>query len=90
LQKTSEINENQLPDLSLSKKLNGILDGKVGIVTGASRGIGEATAWAFVEAGARVVLAARDEQKLETIAKSINALHDGMAIAVATDVTDSS
>jgi NAD(P)-dependent dehydrogenase (short-subunit alcohol dehydrogenase family) len=37
-----------------------LLDGRVAIVTGASRGIGAATARAFVAAGAAVALAARD------------------------------
>jgi len=45
---------NQLPDLAISKKLKGLLEGKVAIITGASRGIGAASAWAFVEAGAKV------------------------------------
>ena len=39
----------------------GVLDGKVAIVTGASRGIGAAAAQAFARSGAMVVLAARDK-----------------------------
>jgi len=88
LQATSTANENQLPDLVLPKILGGMLAGKVGIVTGASRGIGAATARAFAEAGARVVLAARDGQALDSLAKSINTLHTDSAVAVRTDVTD--
>jgi len=45
--------------------------GKVALVAGASRGIGEVTARAFAEAGAAVVLAARDTQALQSIAQSI-------------------
>ena len=38
---------------------NGKLDGKVAVITGASKGIGKATASAFAAAGGKVVLAAR-------------------------------
>src|SRR5260221_5914056 len=44
---------------------NGLLADKVAIITGASRGIGAATARVFAQAGATVVLAARDAQALE-------------------------
>lgn len=50
------------------------LDGKVAVITGGSRGIGAAIAKAFVEAGADVVIAARDEEKLEQTALSLRAL----------------
>ncbi|GAB3417470.1 SDR family NAD(P)-dependent oxidoreductase [Flindersiella endophytica] len=63
------------------------LAGRVAIVTGASRGIGAATALAFSRAGARVVLAARSEQSLTTLADQIRA-EGGKALAVPTDVSD--
>lgn len=63
------------------------LDGKVAIVTGASRGIGAATALALSRAGARVVLAARTEQALATLAGQVRA-EGGKALAVPTDVSD--
>jgi NADP-dependent 3-hydroxy acid dehydrogenase YdfG len=63
------------------------LAGKVAIVTGASRGIGAASARAFAEAGAAVVLAARTADAIVTIADEVNAA-GGKAIAVPTDVTD--
>jgi len=64
------------------------LHGTVGLVTGASRGIGAATAWELVRAGAHVVLAARDEQALNALAGSIAAA-GGQALPVPTDVRDS-
>ena len=62
-------------------------EGKVALVTGASRGIGEVTARAFARAGAAVVLAARNQQALEEIAESIQK-DGGRALAVPADVGD--
>ena len=53
------------------------IKGKVAIVTGASSGIGEATARQFGREGAMVVLAARRVDKLETLAKEIEAMGTG-------------
>ncbi len=50
------------------------LDGKVSIVTGASRGLGEAMAEALAEAGSHIVLAARSVEALNTIAERLRAL----------------
>lgn len=50
------------------------LSGKVAIVTGASRGIGEAIAQGLAQAGANVVLASRKADGLEEAAKKIQAL----------------
>jgi NAD(P)-dependent dehydrogenase (short-subunit alcohol dehydrogenase family) len=63
------------------------LNGRVAIVTGASKGIGAATAEAFAAAGAAVVLGARDTAALESVAGGIRA-RGGQALAVGTDVTD--
>lgn len=63
------------------------LHGKVALVAGASRGIGAGTAIAFARAGAAVVLAARDDAKLEAVAADIRAA-GGRALAVRTDITD--
>jgi NAD(P)-dependent dehydrogenase (short-subunit alcohol dehydrogenase family) len=63
-----------------------LLDGRVAIITGASRGIGAATARAFVDAGAAVALAARDAAALDALAHELSA-DGGRALAVPTDVT---
>jgi len=47
------------------------LDGKTALVTGASQGIGEAIARRFVAQGAKVVLAARNEEKLNSLAAQL-------------------
>lgn len=61
------------------------LDGKVAIVTGASRGLGRAMAEVLAEAGADVALAARSADALELVAAGIRAL-GRRALAVPTDV----
>jgi len=63
-----------------------IFENKVVIVTGASSGIGEATAVEFAAAGAKVVLAARSGDRLEEIVRRIRD-NNGNAICVVTDVS---
>lgn len=63
------------------------LSGRVAIITGASRGIGAVASRAFASAGARVVLAARDERALTEVADEIGA-QGGEALVVPTDVGD--
>jgi NAD(P)-dependent dehydrogenase (short-subunit alcohol dehydrogenase family) len=60
---------------------------QVVVITGASSGIGRATAEAFSRAGAAVVLAARNEGALEDVADLIHA-RGGRALVVPTDVSD--
>jgi len=65
----------------------GWLAGRLVVVTGASRGIGAATAAAVAAAGAHVVLAARNGQALEAVAGQIRQA-GGQATPVSTDVSD--
>ena len=61
--------------------------GKVVIVTGASRGIGEAAALALGRAGAAVMLLARDGARVEQVAQQVTR-NGGQAAALACDVAD--
>lgn len=63
-----------------------ILDGKVALITGASRGIGAAVAEAYAKAGAHVVLLARGQRNLEKIDDRIKAI-GGTATLVPFDLT---
>jgi 3-oxoacyl-[acyl-carrier protein] reductase len=63
------------------------LKDKVAVVTGASQGIGRETALALAEAGAKVVVAARNEEKLVALAAEIVAA-GGEAFALKLDVAD--
>ncbi|HEX9188778.1 MAG TPA: 3-oxoacyl-[acyl-carrier-protein] reductase [Vicinamibacteria bacterium] len=65
----------------------GLLEGRVSLVTGASRGIGLAIAGALAAEGAHVVLAARDQAKLAAAVSDIAAT-GGRAEALSLDVAD--
>jgi NADP-dependent 3-hydroxy acid dehydrogenase YdfG len=64
-----------------------VLEGTVALVTGASSGIGAATAAALADQGAAVALAARREDRLEEVAASIKD-QGGTALVLECDITD--
>ena len=63
------------------------IEGKVVVITGASSGLGEATARLLCAQGASVVLGARRVDRLQSLADELTA-SGGKALAIATDVTD--
>jgi NADP-dependent 3-hydroxy acid dehydrogenase YdfG len=67
--------------------MSGALDGKVAAVTGATSGIGQATAVALAGAGAKVALAGRREDRLTALTQRIDG-DGGRALAIPTDVGD--
>ncbi len=62
------------------------LSGKTALITGASRGIGEATAYELAKKGAQVFLTARSREAIEAIAEKINA-SGGKAAFLASDMS---
>ena len=63
------------------------LNGTVALVTGASSGIGEASARALAAQGAAVAIVARRKDRLDDLARDIEQ-SGGRALAIETDVTD--
>jgi NAD(P)-dependent dehydrogenase (short-subunit alcohol dehydrogenase family) len=61
------------------------LDGRIAVITGASRGIGRATAELFAEEGASVILGGRDREALDAVVASI-VDRGGRAVATVADV----
>jgi len=64
------------------------IKGKTIIITGASSGIGEATALKLAKEGANVVLTARREERLEKLKSKIEELNAGKALVITGDVTN--
>ncbi|MFO1345100.1 MAG: SDR family oxidoreductase [Rhodocyclaceae bacterium] len=75
------------PDLSIDRTLKGQVTGKVVLITGASSGIGKATAWKMAEAGATVITIARDKEQLEATQREFEANGHRLEAYVG-DVTD--
>ncbi len=65
----------------------GLLDGKVTIITGAGTGIGKGIARAFAKEGATLVLASRNQERLEETAQEVQG-YGATARVIPTDVTD--
>lgn len=63
------------------------MTGKVAIVTGSSRGIGEAIAHALADHGAKVTITSRNLEDCQKVANAINAKHSGAAIAIASSLS---
>jgi len=75
------------PDLFVDRSLSGRVRDKVVVVTGASSGIGKATALKLAEAGAKVILVARGEEKLVETKAEIDAA-GGQAFICTADISD--
>jgi len=75
------------PDLFIDRSLSGRVKDKVIVVTGGSSGIGHATALKLADAGAKVVIVARDPEKLEATRKEI-ADAGGKAFTYSCDLSD--
>ncbi|MFC1815335.1 SDR family NAD(P)-dependent oxidoreductase [Thermodesulfobacteriota bacterium] len=74
------MSEIKLPDIRL--------DGRVVIMTGADRGLGRAMSLGLARAGATVVLASPEEERLKAVAAEIEALGSGRALVNFVDITD--
>ncbi len=68
--------------------MNISLEGRSALITGASKGLGLATAIQFAQSGARVAIVARGKEALEAARARIDAAGGHPAVAIACDVTD--
>ncbi|OZG72044.1 short chain dehydrogenase [Hahella sp. CCB-MM4] len=75
------------PDLYKDRTLKGAVEGRVCVVTGATSGIGLATAQSLAEAGAKVCIAARTQEKLDEVRKELEQL-GGEIYAYQVDVSN--
>jgi NADP-dependent 3-hydroxy acid dehydrogenase YdfG len=84
---TSTAPSNSTSTAAATTRNSAPLSGRVAVVTGASSGIGEATAEHLATLGARVVVLARRAERLERLVARIEG-DGGRALAIAADVTD--
>ncbi|MDA1036112.1 MAG: SDR family NAD(P)-dependent oxidoreductase, partial [Chloroflexi bacterium] len=75
---------NEVPHFSLDSFS---LKGRVAVISGGSDGIGRMIAHGYVDAGAKVVIAARTQEKIDSVVAEIEA-KGGEALGVSTDATD--
>jgi thioester reductase-like protein len=75
------------PDLSIDRSLRGAVKGKIVVITGGSSGIGEAAALRIAEAGGKVLIVARDPEKLAEVQSKIGA-RGGFVKTYSCDITD--
>lgn len=75
------------PDLSRPQRLQQAVAGKIILITGGSSGIGRATALRLAQAGARVLIVARDPERLRAVREEIEAT-GGEVSTYACDITD--
>lgn len=66
------------------------LRGRVALITGASAGIGEACALRFAEAGCKIIIVARREERLESLSQKIAGTYNVPVHKVVLDVRDTS
>ncbi|MCH8499539.1 MAG: SDR family oxidoreductase [Marinobacter sp.] len=76
------------PDLFKDRTLRGAVEGRVCVVTGATSGIGLATAEKLVDAGAIVVIGARTRETLDEVAAQLEARGGGSVHAYQCDFSD--
>lgn len=76
------------PDLFVDRTLTGMVKDKVVLITGGSQGIGKAAADRVYEAGAKVILVARDEEKLRLAKADLETRKGGTVFTYSCDISD--
>ncbi len=66
----------------------GQLDGKIALITGAGTGLGKGTAQAFIREGAKLVIASRNQQRLDATADELRSQGAATVLVIPTDITD--